>query len=557
MSTEIEEYKPAESTLSTSSWQLAEKWLNQCRENHHRCAIQTQEFWVPSRLIDIGSSSEIESPRLRVFPDHKGTAPYVTLSHCWGSLDMFKLKTANIESLTTSISLKMLPRSFKDAIFIAKRFGFGFLWIDSLCIMQDSKEDWFREASLMSDVYTNSSLTIAATSASDGSGGCFFMREPDSISPSRIELMVKPGRWSWEEKGGLQSLYLIDSEPSMMSQLSDAPLNRRAWAFQERILSPRVLHFSRNQLFWECRKLEACESYPRGLSRNIWRDGPHVKSIFGMEGLVMDDTYALPLGHWAWIVETFTRGALTVLSDKLVALAGIATEVQRLLKDDYLAGLWRRSLLDEMLWVVKDDDSFRPSIYRAPSWSWASVEGAISYDICTSARGSEIFFEEATVTDAQVTGADVIHGQITAGFVILQGKVGLCKWKLEPIERKIWSSFLHRNYNNCSIGFTEIQPWGGQSEIEYNEDHNVVYNSSYIVFDVFNESNRPPEVLFIVPLVGVDETTRNVREWPTINGVVLNRTRDGKFQRLGVFDVTEQAAGILLRDLPQHTIAII
>jgi hypothetical protein len=141
--------------------------------------------------------------------------------------------------MKTKIVFSELSKTFTDAMKITKYSGLRYIWINSLCIIQDSKEDWQREASLISKVYTNSACNISATGASDGSIGLFFDRNPLAIQPFRARFLGN------QVKG---SFYLVN--PSLWANEVDySPLNRRAWVVQERLLSPCNLHFGSTQVY--------------------------------------------------------------------------------------------------------------------------------------------------------------------------------------------------------------------------------------------------------------------------------------------------------------------
>ena len=155
--------------------------------------------------------------------------------------------------MKAGIRIDDLPRTFQDAVTITRRLDVKYLWIDSLCIIQENEEDWTKESSMMGHVYQNGLCNIAATGAPDGTGGCFMERDPVLARKCRVRVdkllskfKLKPG------------LYDLVPKNLWENGLSNAPLNRRAWVAQERILAPRILHFSKNQLFWECNGLVSC-----------------------------------------------------------------------------------------------------------------------------------------------------------------------------------------------------------------------------------------------------------------------------------------------------------
>ncbi len=162
---------------------------------------------------------------------------YMTLSHCWGQLHIKRLETATLDQMCDGINLDELPRTFQDAIKFTRALDVRFLWIDSLCIIQDSVTDWAAEAGTMKDVYKHAFCNIAAP---DGRSGCFVEKDPQLSKVRRVQ----PENDS--------TLYDLVADELWLHNVDKAPLNTRAWVVQERYLSPRILHCSRQQLFWEC-----------------------------------------------------------------------------------------------------------------------------------------------------------------------------------------------------------------------------------------------------------------------------------------------------------------
>ena len=165
--------------------------------------------------------------------------PYTTLSHCWGQLAIKKLEKDTLKDMVKKIAISELPKTFQDAVVVTRELGIRYLWVDSLCIIQDSAEDWATESSNMRLIYKNCILNIAATAAQDSSIGCFFDRNTNIVRPCRIEIT---------ETG----IYDFLSSNAWFDDVISAPLNQRAWVVQEQLLAPRVLHFGKTQLFWEC-----------------------------------------------------------------------------------------------------------------------------------------------------------------------------------------------------------------------------------------------------------------------------------------------------------------
>ncbi|KAK9778484.1 hypothetical protein SCAR479_04506 [Seiridium cardinale] len=170
------------STGSETSINQLRKWIKICDEQHKTCKPDRNVDVFPTRLVDIRPQYEriVITRELERAPN--SYIRYATLSHCWGKINMFTLRRDNVAELQMRIPQKQLTKTFREAIDIAKRLGFTFIWIDSLCIIQDDEQDWLHEAALMCDIYGNSSLTIAATGAVDGNGGCYSDRDPAAVS---------------------------------------------------------------------------------------------------------------------------------------------------------------------------------------------------------------------------------------------------------------------------------------------------------------------------------------------------------------------------------------
>ena len=158
--------------------------------NHERCNHpRTRQNWMPTRLLDVSSARTTAST---VFLVDRTSIPsdleYISLSHCWGSKPVISLSQTNIESLKRGISISDLPKTFQDAVIVGGWFQCQYLWIDSLCIIQDSVEDWRRESAEMRHVYKNARRNIEATGAPDSSVGLLFDRDPSIVSTGLVSV---------------------------------------------------------------------------------------------------------------------------------------------------------------------------------------------------------------------------------------------------------------------------------------------------------------------------------------------------------------------------------
>ncbi|PVH69309.1 HET-domain-containing protein, partial [Cadophora sp. DSE1049] len=286
---------------------------------------------------------------------------YAALSHCWGIVPTLTTTLTNLEALSRKITMAQIPRTFQDAIKISKRLGFEYLWIDSLCIIQDSEEDWLKESVKMIEYYRNAYLTISVLDSPDSHHGILNSR--DYIPSAKLSSEA--------------NLYLREKLREQREVLKDALLSSRAWALQERLLSTRILHYSSKEMFWECQTCSARESSTEEISGGVDPDsvtvseGDDFKRILSYISQTTSAAQKMQvMSTWYRIVTQYSRKDLTRDSDKLPAISGIASAVKEITGYTYLAGIWGEDPKG-LLWF--SDGSLTPNTaYRGPSWSWAS-----------------------------------------------------------------------------------------------------------------------------------------------------------------------------------------
>lgn len=364
--------------------------IEDCRSKHKACRESQNPRWLPTRLVDIG---EYDSGYVRVVDSStlsKGRDRlYLALSHCWGRQPFLVMNKRNKKGFERGIFSSYLAPNFQDAMFITRQLGFRYIWIDSLCIIQGSRKDWAREAPSMNKVYRNAFLTIGAMASSDARGGLFRARDPGFVGACPAMLRM--------EDGDEVECLLVKSD-FWESNVREAPLNQRAWVLQERILAPRSVYFCESQLFWECREQQACELFPVGIPKDFMTDVNESElidavSVKGFEAAVKEcrrtstgvanegggpsssrARYDYAYQVWNDVLQLYTRCSLTKPSDKLIAISGVAKDFAIAIGDEYLAGLWRRNLINGLLWTTGSQidhgfdkvPSVRPRPWRAP-----------------------------------------------------------------------------------------------------------------------------------------------------------------------------------------------
>ncbi|KAF5551347.1 hypothetical protein FMEXI_3465 [Fusarium mexicanum] len=391
------------STLPTDPFdsELPQKWMQECIGSHEICQRGDLSY-RPTRLLEI-----IDSKRLRLVETcTRSTGPYVSLSHCWGNQKMMTLKANNLAQLCDVIQVADLPKKYQEAISWSSLLGIHFIWIDSLCIIQDDKDDWEHEAVNMKKVYGSSLLNICSAAASDSNGVSFRGRDP-----SIMECLSLTSSWDGETDIDLKLEYDV-----LWEDITDSPLRKRAWVFQEWYLSPRSLILSHNQLWWQCRQNIACERYPEYY--------PKARHFQGMKSnKIIPESKSQSFGIWDTHVREYVRTTLTHETDRLIAFAGVAQDFYQtqMISDQYLAGLWQSNLPQALCWGIDNNftRSRRTSHYTAPSWSWASMSGPIGLAGLTPSAKDRVVSVESVWLKHAVEGHST--GVVQGGYIKLRG----------------------------------------------------------------------------------------------------------------------------------------
>jgi len=333
-----------------AAYGIAQRWIKTCVDDHSQCS-QKMTAPFPTRLIDVGSTDREPSLYISSLGEH---GIYVALSYCWGiPKQSVMLNRVRLVSKDHTLPLSELPPTLRDVILICRRLSFQYVWIDALCIVQDSinGEDWLKESAKMPNIYGGAALTISASAARQISDGVLST----SFVPTKFSCALPYNLGN----GKIGAVYVVPYKMRLspfVSKEVPEPLETRAWCLQERLLSPRILKFETSQLVWEC------------FSTKLNANGP-TQSPSDLSKKARVD--------WKYIIQDFTGRNLTYTSDKLPALSGYARHIHSLTGDTYLAGLWKNEIMSQLLWWINIRSTTinpRPSTYRAPSWSWASTD---------------------------------------------------------------------------------------------------------------------------------------------------------------------------------------
>ncbi|KAL5584371.1 hypothetical protein FOVSG1_013760 [Fusarium oxysporum f. sp. vasinfectum] len=389
-----------------------EAWLSSCEAGHEYCLSRASGpgKYFPTRVIDVDrvedgtvylrERSEVKTEFLSELHKaddlRRGYPAYWTLSHRWGDPELIQQLSQSTENrLRSGMGVGDLSPTFRDACLLVRRMGYRYIWVDSLCIFQDSLSEWQQEAKAMVDVYRHSFCNISAIGASSNPSriGLFSKRR----LPSRLLFPFKvQGQYLDDERGFTVGPWVFFNDSIWTDDVASTPLSKRGWVVQERFLAPRVLHFTENQIYWECLETTVCEADPSGelqiLAKN-WYLRPPIqtvhkaagreiarslsKGLSGQQCITRDEETAY-FNLWGDVLSIYANCALTNELDRLIAMSGIAKTFQEANKDTYLAGLWKKVIHSDLTW--KTDASGGAEVFRsdssyAPTWSWASVVG--------------------------------------------------------------------------------------------------------------------------------------------------------------------------------------
>ena len=393
---------------SEYQFNVLRQWLVDCQSRSHFACNTTisgdvliddnYHVPLPSRLISVGYPGD-KMVYLRNTGGEKGA--YITLSYVWGGPGRIPKTTfSNIAERKGGILVSSLPKTFQDVIIITRKLNVPYVWIDALCIIQDDEKDWARQAGQMSRIYQFSLFTVAATGAEDTSRGCFLDRVPTSVEIGPV--ISLPYR---TKEGVVSGRFMVFEQHKTFAEEYDrfvekSPLLKRGWVFQERVLSRRMVHYTKGKIFFECRTHRFMNECQEGVGKDetqlgFW--GPEIKAGTMFPKKDQNPFDSTLMGRWYMAIKIYSQLRLTKTSDKLAAVAGVAREFQMLFSKEreaagktsrdgsalhtplYVSGLWSHDLLYGLSWYPSKPPKLCIAGNKAPSWSWASWHTPIEW----------------------------------------------------------------------------------------------------------------------------------------------------------------------------------
>ncbi|KAL2115207.1 hypothetical protein VTJ04DRAFT_10870 [Mycothermus thermophilus] len=505
---------------------LANTWMSTCISNHPACKPPTS--LQPTRLIDVTDPS---NARL-IVTNPAQPLQYAALSYVWGCNQTYVLTKATLQDKQQTLDMPLLPQTIKDAITVTRQLQLGYLWVDALCIIQDSQADKDKELPLMGAIYRNSAVTIIAASANSSTEGFLRPSQPPKffIPPFDIPLGGQ------DQNSGLPQETLRLAYREYYLPTSD-PTNTRAWCLQERVLSTRILSFSYDGLKWMCGEEHinpsAADEAPRPFyvlsadgpagSLNTTANNNDTKNASDLDIILLRE-------RWYRIRNDYSSRKLTYAGDKLLAISAVAAEVAGRTGWAYLAGMWREHLFEELHWKCEKERGYVPVVYDpddpsssssqqpdpskkseyiAPSWAWPSIVSAPVIDDDMQER--QPFRLRILRCEIEPEIPDFEFGKVKSGFLEVSGVAVDIEWELH--------------------------------EREYGDDVDVwlVDHSSgqrYIVGEGVLDYRDVPVAKGKMKCLALSTTKVGARKGTLVDGMMIQpHGHDGSFHRVGQFQM--------------------
>lgn len=449
--------KTSEDTSSAKAFSTLKQWLYLCETEHTLCNSWRGRS-LPHRVLEIQS---LQPLCVRLVENCSRSERYACLSYRWGpQTKLTSLNTGNLDEYKAGIPEYKLYPLVKDAITAAHRLDLRYIWIDSYCIIQDDQRDWEIQAADMASIYEHAFLTLSATSSEDGRR-MFSTATPEAIG---------------------KQVTTVGGEPVFIREVLYQPsgvMLGRAWVFQERLLSTRVVHFTESEIFWECREKGWCECGSCAFLENSSWLGGQIKFPKLLEKL-----------QWEHIVKEYERMELTFEKDRLPALAGVARRYGEWNGKTYVAGLWKEDFPRALMWSKDPYSENRPLRQAAPTWSWASLpRGSMWHD-----PEPEVFATSVRLLgyNRGSPGADIYTSTESADITIEGPVLDVMLYKRKPLDKYRDSDLIGQTENAFLLMRADFH----MDPVDPTEYQAVSDRTPCLLLLFFDESNTDSSSLF-------------------------------------------------------------
>lgn len=443
--------------------EMAGIWFRRCITHHAKICNASDPGFLPTRLIFIGDPN---SQSVSLVEHLSAPQKYAALSHRWSeqTKDARLLQSNLRQRLDSGIELSALPLLFRDVIHVLRKLGLAYLWIDCLCIVQDSDngDDWRQEAALMGAVYRNATLTIAAASCQD-SGQSLFTGPRNSVQVLQKDEMAVFIR---------RAIKHFSRDVGTPSEYDGIrwPLFERGWVYQERVLSPRILHFTMDEIVWECNQITTCECsvhdfnlptrFVAGQSNRLIAATPDIDpETLARAHSVQKGRIAAEQSNvrqdWTDVVKKYSCRKFTIDGDRLPALASIARAFGEPRGWTYLCGIWREIFDSTFDWRVDVERcALKPRVKGPfPTWSWGAVGNAVGF----MSQRNRVQLDHPMVALVKTIEidhrGDVYMGEVKSAKITLTGATFTA-----ILSHRAMDNDIHKSYVLCKGSFcTRIQ----------------------------------------------------------------------------------------------------
>jgi hypothetical protein len=448
----------AHDPLSARTVTSVRGWLKHCedeRHGYHKICSLSERAYVPTRLIKISGLSDQLQLRI-VCGDDMGEhhmSGYVALSYCWGGDQTNKLTQENHDLYKKNIAWKTLPKTIRDAARTAQALGFQYIWIDSMCIVQDSKKDKEAEINQMTKVYAHATLTIVNKRGERVTEGFLHPRK----LPSRTSIIQYRAKDGQIQRLNLSFDRVIDLEES-------SAINTRGWTLQEYLLSRRRLVIGTWSTEWHCRRevdnhrdgwmpssrgdTDTSAGIPSDYEGRGWAghrpfESEQAESVRNSSFINAAMFFSVNPGcslrqldeqivHRSWIaiVDSYSSRSVTESEDRILALSGIAERFADLIPGRYIAGMWENMMPASLFWEKVYSRTDRPVKYRGPSWSWMSIDGQVALHL-----GSDYICEVLSI-EYMLKSAEALYGAVHSAALHIKGPAFSVEWRYTRQDRQ-------------------------------------------------------------------------------------------------------------------------
>lgn len=428
--TPLQRFKPSQAHFDT-----VRGWMRDC-DSHPRCRDSSLPH-LPYRVIDVALGNDVANARLVLA---NGTRDrYAALSYCWGRSN-FCTTRSNLLALEQRLPVLQLPRTLRDAIECARRIGLRYLWVDALCIVQDDEDEKAREMARMAHIYRDADVTVSAALAADSAEGFLHERAcVPAVDDAGDAIPYLPFRCG---DGGEDNVGIVGLLKFSQTSFRD-PIVRRGWTFQETMLSRRLLVYGTLGVYWQCLERRVPDDVEEGAAAGrlssgwLWRTK---QRLLGSARPASDSEKDVSQREWEQIVEEYSTRALSFPRDKLPALSAVASTCSEWCPGPYVAGVWEPWLARLLLWRSPAPEQAARLRDIAPSWSWASLSGAVAfvtngYELYYDSRSigiragqTNVFREQIEILACNATPmfSSAPYGEVTATRLAVRGRLKAC-----------------------------------------------------------------------------------------------------------------------------------